>query len=157
MALRIFKVFVWVFLTVNLSLNQTLLTFFLCVRQTWMTQLILSISLWGLSSFNSNRFCYSFTRSSSLSEGRASFCTEFICRKLYRFRLDLLHSLSFFFFLCWSPSSSLCIIFDAILSNIDEVLSINPSANKFVFVDFNIHHKDWLTYSGGTGRPGELL
>ena len=26
----------------------------------------------------------------------------------------------------------------------------------FVFGDFNIHHKDWLTYSGGTDRPGEL-
>ena len=36
------------------------------------------------------------------------------------------------------------------------VLSINPSANGFVFGDFNIHHKDWLTYSGGTDRPGEL-
>ena len=22
--------------------------------------------------------------------------------------------------------------------------------------DFNVHHKDWLTYSGGTNRPGEL-
>ena len=32
---------------------------------------------------------------------------------------------------------------------IDQVLSINPSANVFVFVDFNVHHKDWLTYSGG--------
>ena len=41
-------------------------------------------------------------------------------------------------------------------SNIDEVLSINPSANAFVFGDFNTHHKDWLTYSGGTDRPGEL-
>ena len=41
-------------------------------------------------------------------------------------------------------------------SNIDEVLSINPSANVFVFGDFNVHHKDWLTYSGGTDRPGEL-
>ena len=29
----------------NLSLNQTLLTFLLCVRQTWMIQLILAISL----------------------------------------------------------------------------------------------------------------
>ena len=38
----------------------------------------------------------------------------------------------------------------------DEVLSINPSANVFVFGDFNVHHKDWLTYSGGTDRPGEL-
>ena len=26
----------------------------------------------------------------------------------------------------------------------------------FVFGDFNVHHKDWLTYSGGTDRPGEL-
>ena len=25
-----------------------------------------------------------------------------------------------------------------------------------VFVDFNIHHKNWLTYSGRTNRPGEL-
>ena len=46
--------------------------------------------------------------------------------------------------------------FDSISSNIDEVLSINPSANVFVFGDFNVHHKDWLTYSGGTDQPGEL-
>ena len=26
----------------------------------------------------------------------------------------------------------------------------------FVFGDFNVHHKDWLTYSDGTDRPGEL-
>ena len=26
----------------------------------------------------------------------------------------------------------------------------------FVFGDFNVHHKDWLTYSGGTDRSGEL-
>ena len=44
----------------------------------------------------------------------------------------------------------------AILSDIDDVLSINPSANEFVFWDLNVHHKDWLTYSGGTDRPGEL-
>ena len=24
------------------------------------------------------------------------------------------------------------------------------------FEDFNVHHKDWLTYSGGTDRPGKL-
>ena len=29
--------------------------------------------------------------------------------------------------------------------------SLNPSANEFVFGDFKIHHKDWLTYSGGGG------
>ena len=53
-------------------------------------------------------------------------------------------------------SSSLCMIFDSISSNIDEVLSINPSVNVFVFGDFNIHHKSWLTYSGGADQPGEL-
>ena len=36
-------------------------------------------------------------------------------------------------------------VFDSISSN------INPSANVFVSGDFNIHHKDWLTYSGRTG------
>ena len=50
----------------------------------------------------------------------------------------------------------MCTVFDSILSNIDEVLSINPSANVFVFGDFNVCHKGWLTYSGGTHRPGEL-
>ena len=47
-------------------------------------------------------------------------------------------------------------IFDSILSNIDEVLLISPPANVFVFGDFNNHHKDWLTYSGGTDQPGEI-
>ena len=47
-------------------------------------------------------------------------------------------------------------VFDSISSNIDEVLSINPSTNVFVFGDSNIHHKHWLIYSGGTDRSGEL-
>ena len=64
--------------------------------------------------------------------------------------------MSYFFFLYRSPSSALCTVFDSISSNIDEVLSINPSANVFVFGDFNVHHKDWLTYSGGTDRTGGL-
>ena len=34
---------------------------------------------------------------------------------------------------------------------------MNASANDFVFGDFNIHHKHWLTYSGGNDRPGELF
>ena len=71
------------------------------------------------------------------------------------FRLALLHSVSYFFFLYRSPSSSLCMVFDSISSNIDEVLSINASA-VFVFGDFNVHHKDWLTYSGGSNSSGEL-
>ena len=73
------------------------------------------------------------------------------------FRLALLHSVSYFFFLYRSPSSSLCVVFDSISSNIDEVLSINPSANVFVFGDFNVHPKDRLTYSGGTDRSAELF
>ena len=39
------------------------------------------------------------------------------------------------------------------------LLSIIPSANMFFCGDFNIsgvHHKDWLTYSGGTDRSGEF-
>ena len=51
------------------------------------------------------------------------------------FRLALLHSVSYFFFLYRSPSSSLCTVFDSISSNTDEVLSISPSANVFVFGD----------------------
>ena len=55
------------------------------------------------------------------------------------FQLALLHSLSYFFFLYQPPYSSLCRVFDSISSR-----------------DFNINHKDRLTYSGGTDRPIEL-
>ena len=48
-------------------------------------------------------------------------------------------------------------IVHAISSNIDEVLSINPSANTYVFGDFDVNHKDWLTYSIGTDRPGVIV
>ena len=51
------------------------------------------------------------------------------------FRLALLHSVSYFFFLYRSPSSALCTVFYSVSSNIDDVLSINPSANVFVFGD----------------------
>ena len=71
------------------------------------------------------------------------------------FWLALPHSVSYFFFLYRSPSLSLCTVFDSVSSYIDEVLSINPSA-VFVFGDFDIHQKDWLTYFGGTDQPGEL-
>ena len=54
------------------------------------------------------------------------------------------------FFLYRSHSSSLSTLFDSISSSIDEVLSIDPSANVFAFGDLNVHHKDWLTYSGET-------
>ena len=72
------------------------------------------------------------------------------------FLLAFLHSVSYFFFLYQSPYSSLCTVFNSISSNIDDVLSTNPSASVFVFRDFNIYHKDWQTYSGETDRSGEL-
>ena len=68
------------------------------------------------------------------------------------FSTSLLHSVSYFFFLYRSFSSSLCTVFDYISSNIDQIFSINPSANVFVFGDFNVHHKDWVTYSGEIER-----
>ena len=82
-----------------------------------------------------------------------------ISRKLYRFLV--MFSTSFttlivLLFLCWSPSLPLCTVFDSVSSNIYESLSISPSVDVFVFGDFNVHHKDWLTYSGGTDRSGEL-
>ena len=54
------------------------------------------------------------------------------------FQLALLHSVSCFFFLYRSPSLYLCTVFDSVSSNIDEILSINPSANVFVFADINV-------------------
>ena len=47
------------------------------------------------------------------------------------FRLALLQSASYFFFLYRSPSSALSTVFDSISSNIDVVLLINPSAVVF--------------------------
>ena len=61
----------------------------------------------------------------------------------------LLFLLSITFFVCVQFS-------DSISSNIYEVLSINPSASVFLFEEFNVHCKDWLTYPGGTDRSGEL-
>ena len=51
-------------------------------------------------------------------------------------RLALLHSVPYFFFLYRSPSSRFCTVFDSISLNIDEVLSINLSANVLVFGDY---------------------
>ena len=77
---------------------------------------------------------------------------SFLC-----FWLALLHSVSYFFFLYQSPSS-LGLVFDSISSNLDEVLLINPSANVFVFGDFNFHHqgfqKWWGVAVGGIFSPG---
>ena len=67
--------------------------------------------------------------------------------------MALLHSVSYFLFLYRSPSLSLCMVFNSISSNIDELLSTSQSANVFVFGDFNIIKR---TGSGRTDRSGEL-
>ena len=59
-------------------------------------------------------------------------------------------------FLYRSKSLSLWTVLDAILSNIDEILSVNPFTSAFDFVDFNVHYKEWLTCSCWTCRAGEL-
>ena len=111
----------------------------------------------GLSSFNPKRFYYLYAWSCSLCERRTSFLTGLISRKLCGFLLVfgyLYFSQCLTFFFLYRSPSSLSTVFDSISSNIDKVLSINPSADVFVFRDFDVHHKDWLTYSGGTDRPG---
>ena len=62
----------------------------------------------------------------------------------------------FIFILCWLLYSPLGTVFDDVSSNIVKALSINFSVEAFVFGNFNNHHKDWITYSGGPDRPGKL-
>ena len=100
----------------------------------------------GLAGYVKEGLC--FARDLSLENSADSY----LC-----FRLALLHSVSYFFFTYRLPSLPLCTVFYSISSNIGEILSINQSAIVFVFGDFNVYHKDWLTYSGRTDRPGELL
>ena len=63
------------------------------------------------------------------------------CRFLLMFSTGFTSFSVLLFFLYHSPSSSLCMVFDSISFNVDEVLSINPSA-VFVFEDFNVYHND---------------
>ena len=66
LALAIFELFFLISLDVNLSLNHTLLIFFLYVTQTWKIQLILANSLQGLIFFNTEGLCLSYAWSYSL-------------------------------------------------------------------------------------------
>ena len=116
-------------------------------RLNWFWQFLCD----GLPSFNPKRFYYSYYSYLARDLFLENSTDSYSC-----FRLASLHSVSYFFFLYQSPSLSLCTVFNSISSNIDEVLSMNPSANVFVFEDYNVHHKDWLNYSGGTDRAGKL-
>ena len=146
LALRIFKAFVRTLLIANLSLNHTLLTFIIALCKTnlddsmdcgnFSVRVCLplirkdsSTRMYGLAVYVKKGLPF------ALNVSLENSADSYLC-----FRLALLHSVSYFFFLYRSPSSSLCMVFDSILSNIDEVLLINPSANVFVFGDFNVHH-----------------
>ena len=129
----------------NLSLNQTLLTFLLCEKNLDdsidcdnfsirgyppLIQKDSSTHIHGLIVYVKEGLPFAWDLSLENS------ADSYLC-----FQLALFHSVSYFFFLYQSPLS-LCMVFDSISSNIDEVLSINRSANVFVFGDFNVHHKD---------------
>ena len=67
---------------------------------------------------------------SKLAELRIKFWVKQVIFLVYKcFRLASFQSVSYFFFLYQLPFSSLCTVFDAVSSTIDEVLSINPSAD----------------------------
>ena len=56
-----------------------------------------------------------------------------LCTSLLMFSTGFTSLMSYFFFLYWSLSLSLCMVFGSISSNTDEVLSINPSGNILSF------------------------
>ena len=95
--------------------------------------------------FNRKGFQYSYAWSCSLCEGTASFCRGRISSKICRFLLTFSNGFTSLSFLLPFPLSiTFCvfiIVFNYISSNVDELLSINPSARVFVFGDFNVHHK----------------
>ena len=103
----------------------------------------------GLSSFNPKGFRYSYAWSGSLWEEKTSFSRDVSLENSTHsylwFELALVHSVPWLF-LYRSPSLFLYTDFDAILCNMDEVLSNSSYANAFVFVDFKTHHKGRLTH-----------
>ena len=92
---------------------------------------------------------------------RSSFCTELISRKFADSHLRFPHgftSLSvLLLFFYWSHSLSSCMIFDAISSS---MWRFSQSTHLIMYLSLetliNVHHKDWVTYSGVTDTPGEL-
>ena len=78
-----------------------------------------------LSSFNLKRFYDSYACMKKGLPFAQDLSLENSADSYLCFWLALLHSVSYFFFLYWSRSLSLCIVFDSILSDIDEVLPIN--------------------------------
>ena len=72
---------------------------------------------------------------------------SFIC-----FRLALLHSTTYLFFLYQSPTPSYSVV-EAVSSNIDKARGIQP-ADIIVCGDFNARNPDWLVHSHTTDAAG---
>ena len=89
----------------------------------------------GLSSFNLKR-CFTCMHGLVvyMKEGLTFALTKSLensAGAFLMFWLNLLQSMSYFFFLYQSPLLWLWMVFDSISSNIDEILLINSSANVF--------------------------
>ena len=87
-------------------------------------------------------------------QDRLSFVWDILTKSWYMFLTGFILQLESSFSSI-DQSFSLCTVFAAISSDIDEVWSTNP-CGVFIFWDFIVHHKDWLTFSSGTDRPGEV-
>ena len=127
------------------------------MKQTWKTELVLEISLVGFIFFLLERILLLLFL---VLQFMWSFCAGLFSKKLWEFLLLFSPGFTSFgillLFLNQSPSSFLCSVFITVSLSINEVLSINPSANVFVYGDFNINHKEWLTFSSGSYRPSGL-
>ena len=97
--------------------------------------------------------------SCSLCERRTSFCTGLISRKLYGFFLMFLTSFtSLIVSLLFPLLITFFVIMDSFLFcfiryrlySLDQPICLCVCLCRRV----NVHHKDWLTYSGGTDTPG---
>ena len=87
LVLQIFEVFLWILLNANLPSNQTLLAFLLYARQTWMTPLLLAISLWGVIFLHFERVLLLIWTVLQFMWRKTSFYTRHSSRKLCRFLL----------------------------------------------------------------------
>ena len=113
LALPRFEIFVWIFLNVNLFLNQTLLTFLLYTGKAWMTHLILAIPLWRIIFLKFKRIL--LLKCMVLCEGRTSFCSGLISSKIWIFLLILSTGFTLFILLLLFFSVSLLHLYAHIL------------------------------------------
>ena len=96
-----------------------------------------------------------------LCEGKTSFGMRLISRKLCRFLLLFLTGFTSLSVLLLFPLFHLLHLYARflIMFHLTEMRfsrSTHLLMCLFVFIDFNVHHKDWLTYSDLTDRPGEF-